>query len=225
MKYGILFSSVAALLVFSAVLRGGWMLLLWWPAVSFGAVAAGYFCWGPRVFGKSPRGLLSLASQLVLLPYLVLLWSAWRLLRLVKRERAFDELTDRVLIGRRLLSHELPANIQHVIDLTCEFNEPRALRTTDYHSFQVLDGFVPSADQLWQWASQIAAMPGRVYIHCAEGHGRTGLLAAALLRYTGQHETSEEALRFIKSKRPLVRLGRRQRRALRALDEREPPGN
>lgn len=216
MKYGILFAIIAVLLVALGVMHGGWHYLLFWPALSFAIVAIGYFHIGPRVYGKSQRGILSPINQLLLLPYLIYLWSVWYAARLFKRESAFDQLTDNIFIGRRLLSRELPANIDYVIDLTCEFTEPKALRSISYHSFQILDGFVPSPDQLRDWAEQTAGLSGNIYIHCAEGHGRTGLFAAVLLLHIGHSQTPEEALQFIKSKRPLVGLGRRQLAALKA---------
>ena len=219
MKYGMLFATVAVLLAASALLHRGWQVLLLWPAVSFGVVALGYLHFGPIVYGKSSRGILSPFSQLILLPYLLYLWSVWYALRLVKREPAFNQLTDSVLIGRRLLSHELPDNINHVIDLTCEFSEPNALRSTSYHLFPILDGFVPSPNQLREWVHEVAALSGNVFIHCAEGHGRTGLFAAALLLATGHSNTPADAIQFIRSKRPMVRLGHRQLAVLNAIHE------
>jgi protein-tyrosine phosphatase len=210
MKYGTLFSILAVLLTIAAIIHGGWLLLLLWPALNFGTVALGYFHFGPRVYGKSQHGLLSPINQLLLLPYLVYLWSVWYAVRIVKREPAFNQLTDNIFIGRRLLSHELPDNIDHVIDLTCEFNEPKALRLLSYHSFQILDAFVPPLNQLREWADLTAGLSGNIYIHCAEGHGRTGLFAAVLLLSIGHSQTPDDALQFIKSKRPLVRLGQRQ---------------
>ena len=53
-------------------------------------------------------------------------------------------------------------------------------------------------------------LEGTIYIHCAEGHGRTGLFAAALLVKLGQFDSTDDALEFVKSKRPLVRLGKIQ---------------
>lgn len=219
MKYGILFAIVSLLLVYVALTQGGWQVVLLWPAASFGIVAAGYLHLGPRVFGKSQSGRLSFIAQLVLFPYLFYLWSVWHLLRIIKREAAFDQLVDQLYIGRRLLSRELPCDIVHVVDLTCEFNEPRELRSLSYHSFQILDGAAPSPDQLQKWVDQVAGLTGNVYVHCAEGHGRTGLFAAALLLRSGRCDTPEEAISFVKSKRPLVRLGRQQMEVLRALHE------
>jgi len=140
MKYAILFSLVGVLLTAAAITNGGWSYLLLWPALSFGIVALGYSHFGPRVFRKSERGILSPINSLLLLPYLLYQWSVWHAVRLFKREPAFDRLTENIFLGRRLLSQEFPAGMDHVIDLTCEFTEPEALRSTGYHSFQILEG-------------------------------------------------------------------------------------
>ena len=217
MKYGVLFAIVAVLLAGSAILHGGWRLLLLWPAISFGVVAIGYLYFGPIIYGKTSQGVLSIFMQLVLLPFLLYLWSVWYALRLVKREPALNQLTDKVYIGRRLLSHEFPDKIDHVVDLTCEFSEPKALRSCSYYSYPILDGFAPSADKLRQWVGEVAMLPGTVFIHCAEGHGRTGLFAAALLLTTGHSKTPDEALQLIRSKRPRVRLGGHQQSVLNGM--------
>ena len=69
---------------------------------------------------------------------------------------------------------------------------------------------MPATDQLQVGVAQTATLNGTIYIHCAEGHGRTGLFAAALLVKLGYFNTVDDALEFVKSKRHLVRLGRRQ---------------
>jgi protein-tyrosine phosphatase len=202
------------LLVAAAVLHGGWYLIVAWPAISFGAVADGYFSVGPVVYGKSTEGTLATPNQLLLLPYLLYLWSVWHGIRLIKREAAIDQLTENIFIGRRLRSHELPQHIDHVIDLTCEFAKSTPPSLKSYHSFQILDAAVPSVENLQDWVRQTVELTGHVYIHCAEGHGRTGLFAAAILLYIGHSQHPSDALRFIQSKRPLVRLSKRQSIAL-----------
>lgn len=210
MNFGYLILMIAFLLSSAAVNHQGWYWLLLWPAFSFGLVAAGYLFLGPRVFGKSERGLLAPFNQFLLLPYLIYLSAIWYLLRLVRPEPAINQLTEKLFISRRLLSRELPDHIEHVIDLTCEFSEPLALRSVGYICFPVLDRAVPSVEDLRSWIERTATFDGNILIHCAEGHGRTGLFATALLLYTGHSETPEAALKFIQSRRPLVRLSRGQ---------------
>mgnify|MGYP002622249737 CR=1 FL=1 len=215
LKYGPLFAVASFALATPAIVHRGWQLLMLWPAVSLGVVAAGYLSIGPRVFGKSERGTLTPISQLLLLPYLLTLWTLWHVLRLVRSAPAVSQLTENIWIGRRLLSHELPDEITHVVDLTCEFNEPAELRQRSYFSFPILDGASATPDQLRIWAKTVADLPGNVFIHCAEGHGRTGLFAAAVLLYRGDATSPEEALSSVQSKRARVRLGREQLAVLR----------
>ena len=210
MKYGILFSIVSILLTAVVIIDRGWYFVFLWPALSCATVASGYFYLGPSVYGKSQSGVLAYFSTAVLLPYLLYSWFMWYVIRIFKREPAFNRLNDRIYIGRRLMGHEFPSDIDHVIDLTCEFNEPRQLRSVDYHSYQILDGYVPPTEQLQLWVAQAATLDGTTYIHCAEGHGRTGLFATALLVKLGQFDDTSHALEFVISKRPLVRLGKRQ---------------
>lgn len=214
MKLGILFSVISLLLAVAAFTHQGWFLLLLWPALSTALVAGAYLGLGPGIYGKSLDGRLSLVSVAVLLPYLLYSRCAWYLLRLVRREPAWNELVDGILIGRRLLNREFPDVVDYVVDLTCEFAEPSAARTRSYYSFQILDASVPRLDQLQNWIADVARLSGTVYIHCAEGHGRTGLFAAALLLHRGDCRTAEEALTFARSKRPLVRLTGPQREML-----------
>ncbi len=91
--------------------------------MTFAIIASGYMRFGPRVFGKSRKGVLSIINTLLLLPYLLCTWAVWYAIRLFKREPAFDQLTEHIYIGRRLMSHEFPKHINHVIDLTCEFTD------------------------------------------------------------------------------------------------------
>lgn len=221
MKYGIFFLILTVLLAAVGFIHRGWWFLLFWPALSFGIVAIGYLSFGQRVFGKTKSGLLSPFNQLILLPYLVYLWSVWFLLRIVRREPSVNQLTEKLFIGRRLFSTELPDNIDYVIDLTSEFNEPKALRSSGYFSYPILDGLVPPIKQLHQWIEDTAALDGTILIHCAEGHGRTGMFAAILLVYLGHSRTTDAALQLIQAKRPLVRLNSQQMRMLQEIHSSE----
>ncbi len=214
MKYGFLIGTVSILLCAFAIDSQHWPIL--WPALSFGIVSCGYFFAGPKVFGKTTQGRISLLNFILLLPYLAYVWSAWHLLRIVKSENAYDQISEYLFIGRRLTSQECPDFLEHVVDLTCEFHEPEKLTSCSYHLFQILDRFAPPIDQLCAWIERVSALQGNVYIHCAEGHGRTGLFAAALLIGRGDYQTPEAALQFIKSKRPQVRLGSSQLLTLKA---------
>ncbi len=49
-----------------------------------------------------------------------------------------------------------------------------------------------------------------MYIHCAQGHGRTGLFTALLLLERGIVSNVEDALALLQLKRPKLRINKRQ---------------
>lgn len=78
------------------------------------------------------------------------------------------------------------------------------------------DDYPPSPSQL---ATGVAALKTlveakkKVYVHCKNGHGRAPTLVAAYLtKYKGM--TPEKAVSFLKKKRPVVHLTKRQKDAL-----------
>jgi protein-tyrosine phosphatase len=217
MKYGIAFTLLAALIAYIAIINGGSAYLLLWPALSFFLVAFAYFGAGPTVFGKQQCGTLEPSRQILLAPFLLYLWLVWHMVRLISREAPYNQLTESVFIGRRLLSSERPKQFDHVVDLTCEFNEPSAMRSTGYISFPTLDTHHPSIEELRRRVEIIANLDGTVYIHCAQGHGRTATLAIAYLLQTGHSATVDDAIRYVLDRRPLAHLGRSQRQILQAL--------
>ena len=215
MKYGVLFSLLSFLLACYSVTSGGWFLLMLWPVFSVGIVGLAYLTLGHRVFGKCPDGSLHCASVVILLPYLLYVWGVWHLIRIVSREPAYSTLADGILIGRRLLSSELPAGIRTVVDLTSEFPESSALRSVpNYIAAPMLDGSVLAPQSLVAIASRIVTSETPVYIHCAQGHGRTGLIAALLLIARGDADDPDAAMALIRSSRPLMGLNNVQRSAL-----------
>ena len=78
----------------------------------------------------------------------------------------------------------------------------------------MLDAESLSPTLMAQAVREISAAPRPVYIHCAAGHGRTGLIASLLLVAEGEVSESDEALQRVKNSRPLVSLNRRQRSVL-----------
>ena len=72
---------------------------------------------------------------------------------------------------------------------------------------------------LEQIARTIMDLPGDVYIHCAEGHGRTALVATSLLLARGDVQSAEEANAWVLDRRPLTRLNAAQRKTLNQVAE------
>ncbi|MDA7978202.1 MAG: dual specificity protein phosphatase family protein [Pirellulales bacterium] len=132
----------------------------------------------------------------------------------MSREPAFNQLVDDVYIGRRLLSRERPSDFDHIVDLTCEFVEPDALRSSGYISFPTLDGHYPDTSTLLARVARVAELDGTVYIHCAQGHGRTATLAIAYLIRQGISSTVDDAVAYVLERRPDAHLNRSQYRML-----------
>jgi len=148
-------------------------------------------------------------SRLVHLPYLLYTAAMWNLLRLAGKENPVDRVSEDLLLGRRLRGHELPAGIVNCVDLTSEFEEPQVIREgTNYINLPVLDADVPTREALETTIGKLK--PGATFVHCAQGHGRTGLFALILLFKQGRIQSYAEGMALITKVRAGVGLNRAQ---------------
>jgi protein-tyrosine phosphatase len=112
----------------------------------------------------------------------------------------------------------MPGDAKLVVDLTAEFAEPEHLRTAaDYRCLPVLDGSVPNLERFDALVQELADFQGPIFVHCAAGHGRSGMVAAAVLVRRGEAADVHEAIDRMRKARPRIRLGRRQRRLVERL--------
>lgn len=214
-KYGFLFLLLAIAIAVAGVRGGPWAWFLFYPAFSLGAVSAGYFFAAPGVFGKRYDGRRSKLGWFLVLPYVLYVSAVWHVVRLMSRESKANWLGDDILLSRRLLGHELPKGVASVVDLTCEFTEPKGLwKIESYLCCPMLDGSAASATDIRELAMDILEMPKPVLIHCAQGHGRTGLVASAVLRISGRAQTAADAIAMVRAARPGVELNAKQRSIL-----------
>jgi protein-tyrosine phosphatase len=221
MIFGIAFIVFGLLLAAYGIASGGWAMLLLWPAGSFLVVGTAYLGIGARALGKRADGRLALPALIFHLPYLLPTWAIWHLARLFSREPCCNEVFPGLWLGRRAFARELPAGVDLVIDLTAEFAAPRHLTVgRSYHSLPTLDTRAPEERLLLQAVEKAASWPGVIYIHCAQGHGRSALLAAAVLVRRGLAGDGREAEAMLRRVRPGVRLTRRQRAVLDRLTAR-----
>ena len=211
-KYSVTFILSGAALFYYAVQLSGWYWLLLWPGIILLLVGIAYAGAGPGIFGKRPDGSMSLLNIVLLLPYLLFTWSLWHIVHAVTREDKFNRLTANILIGRRLLAKEYPEDVGLIVDLTCEFPEPKnALMGRDYLCLPTLDAGVPDKDALEAVLKRVQSEKMKIYIHCAEGHGRTGTIAASLLLTSGKVSNATEAVEHVTTARPGVKLRTNQR--------------
>ena len=120
-----------------------------------------------------------------------------------------DVVSDDLVIGRRLRKYELLTGVVNYVDLTCEFEDPVEIRKTlHYIALPILDAGIPTAKAVDEMLAKLK--PGRTYIHCAQGYGRTGVVALAFLAKRQQIQSYEQGLKLLQNARPKLTLNRRQ---------------
>lgn len=212
-QYAVIFIIFGLVLCSWAVSIGGVGYLLFWPAVSSFILSIGYAGAGCKVLGKSSDGTITWA-WFIHLPFLVYSLVVWHLVRLFSRENSVDKVTEDFYIGRRLLDRETPSGIHNWVDLTAEFVDTPSQRAQHYYlNFPILDGMVPDVDSLY--AAVNALEPGTTFVHCAQGHGRTGLFALAWLAQHGLIDNVEQGMVILNKKRPGIALNSVQLRFMR----------
>ena len=220
MKYALVFAPLGIYLCLLGGALGGAAWLLVWVGLSFLLVGGAYLGLGPGVFGKRPKGDLSFWAIGLLLPYLAMIWLVWHLLRWLTTEPCCNEVAPGIWVGRRPLAWELPPEVDLVVDLMAELPASYAVRNgRTYICLPTLDATAPDEDAFRRLVERLADWPGKVYIHCASGHGRSATLAAALLIARGCSETAAQAEEFLRRGRPGIRLKRGQRKLVQKLAE------
>ena len=218
MLYGLVFLLLAVQLSVLATVIGGWGMLLLWPATSFFLVSLAYFGAGPRVFAKRPDGTRNPVVTALLLPYLVFTYAVWWIACRLSREPIRHEIMPNLFLGRRASLRELPTNVELVIDLTSEFVSGTAIRCLPgYACLPTLDTGVPDLVRFRESVGRVATFQGVAFIHCAQGHGRSGLFVAAVLIVRGLATDAKDAVRMVRTVRPGVRLKPKQMRFLEAF--------
>lgn len=206
---------LGAALIIAGMLGGGWQLLLVWLGANFAVLGFAHARGRHRIMGKRPDGRLAPWGWLAFFPLLVYTLAVWHLVRLTSREPKSNTVTPRLVVGRRLLDSEVEGAFANYVDLTSEFTEPPAIRRSGaYFSFPVLDGGAPTPQALRDAVRSLR--PGRTFIHCAQGHGRTGTFAIALLLESGEARATEDAARMVLAARPGIVLSKAQKDCLEA---------
>jgi len=216
-KYGLVFTLFGILFAYNALVQSGFYYILCWPAIAFISVGIAYFINSPSMFGKRKTGTLNPLAYIVLLPFIALNSLIWHITRIAYKEDPYNKFDDRLYIGRRLINREVPVFFDYIIDLTSEFNEPKSLRSKNYINIPLLDSSIQSPEHFIKAISRIQQHDGITYIHCAQGHGRTGLAAATWLMLIDPSISPEAAISKIKAVRPRLDLNRVQRDYLKGI--------
>ena len=213
MSYRHLLILLGAVLIAFGMAERGWVLIAVWLGFDFVVLGVAHGRGSHKVFGKRADGTLPWWSWLVFLPLLLYTTAVWHLIRIISREPVRNEVTGQLMVGRRLVGSELEGEFDNFVDLTAEFSEPSVIRRSPgYRCFPILDGAAPTPEALR--AAVASLRPGRTYVHCAQGHGRTGLFALAVLLDSGVAGSVEDGMRMLSAVRPAIRLSREQERCI-----------
>jgi hypothetical protein len=205
-------------LIFLGFLNGGFCLIAGWLGLGFMLTSLGYAGIDAGIYGKKDSGQYPVWSIIIYLPFFLYTLMIWHLVQLFISENAYDRVTENIIIGRRLCQLEYPEGVENYVDLTAEFYEPKAvIENVNYIFLPILDGDIPDVQKLNAVFDKLSN--GITYIHCGQGHGRTGLFAALLLARRGKVSTLEEALALLKSKRPKLSLTAKQKAFVRTIME------
>ena len=192
-----------------AVLTWPWGVPLAWGALGLAIQSLGYLGAGPGIYAKS-NGRLSLLTRLLLGP--ILAGQYVSLLYYRRQANAWDEALPGLLMGQLLDDARardlLDAGATAVLDLTTEFSENRLLREqSNYHNLPILDLTAPTPSQLREAVAFIHdnIVTGVVYVHCKAGYSRTAAVVGAYLMASGQSESVNAAMAYMRDARsPLV---------------------
>jgi protein-tyrosine phosphatase len=185
-----------------------------WIGVTFLVVAAAYAANAAGLLCKRRTGGRWPWAWPLAGPYLLLTEISYRISRQTTPEPGIVPVSENLYLGRRLLPTEASAavaehNFQAVLDLAAEFTAPRPFRALPhYYSVPVLDAAAPTADQLRATTAWLLdrVKTGPVYVHCALGHGRSALAAAAYLVAAGLAPDPKAAVARVKAVRPKATL-------------------
>ncbi|MES2706982.1 MAG: tyrosine-protein phosphatase [Verrucomicrobiota bacterium] len=217
MKYAVLNLLLGAGLISQGFLYRSAAIPLFWLGASFLILGMAYLAGRPGLLGKRADGTMAWWSRGLLFPLHLYIHSVWHLCRIFSREPAVCRVTPRLSVGRRLLASEIPSDVELIVDLTAEFPEPAGVREgRDYRLFPMLDATAPDADRLREFIASLPDAP--TFIHCAQGHGRTGLFAMVFLVHRGVCASLPEAETLLTAARPGIRLNGEQRAFIAACE-------
>lgn len=232
MRYALAFSVLGIILAVLAIDQAwraegvGWLLLaveadgalvMLALAIAFGLRSAGV-----DVEGRTCQTGWRMTIAALLLPYRALGRAALGASGWLDREGPINRLAPGIFIGRlpsRTTRVRLGREgIDAILNLCWEFPGPStSARGPVCGHVPILDGAPPTDrqfDEAVRWVADRRAEGRCILIHCAQGHGRTATIAAAVMVRFDLADDADDALARIQAVRPGARPSRTQRSAL-----------
>jgi hypothetical protein len=217
-KHGIALLLLGGVLAFAgASTLLGWGLLhrwLAWPALGVGAslLLLGNLYLVRAAGVEAERVVAGFPGCLLVLPYSIAAAASLGLYRAFSPEPFADEIAPRLWLGSAPLTFGR-ADVDRigagaVLNVCAEFG--------DLAGLGLFDGLAPTSRQLEEavgWAAEQHRAGKSVFVHCAQGHGRSATVMAAVLVELGI-DGAEAALERIRKARPGARPSPAQRDAV-----------
>ena len=193
--------------------------IFFWFACVFSIVIVAFILNRPYIFGKDTiTGKINWLRYIVFLPFYFTSHVTWWIVVKRSKEEDYTEIFGKFHIGRYLSTWKGRTlyNTDLLIDMTCEFQEPfSSIGSPTYRCILSMDGNHPVDQNQFELVLEEATQwDGEVYVHCAQGHERSGAFLIALLIRSGSYNTIDEALEKLVSLRPGCRLQENQRKFL-----------
>jgi hypothetical protein len=213
MSFAVVFAGLAAAVGLSAVTANSVILrvILMWIAANALTISVAYFTNSPGVYGKKEDGSIRWPVAFWMAPWLLFVRMVWHLQNIVSRTPLYSEIVPDLFVGRLCQYQSLPGDVSVVVDLTAEFPTPRSLRSKVLTiCLPTLDGCAPDWKKCQQAFELIDNQSGRIYVCCANGHGRSVTFAAAWLGLQGKCLSAADSVKLIQVARPSAAPNRDQ---------------
>jgi protein-tyrosine phosphatase len=219
--FGIQALAFSSLAVYHGLYDRKFPFFIWCGSV-FGYVSFCYW-YDPtlalRLIRKDVKTGYILAPSLIFFsPWLIEVWSFWLVKQwiLTKKGEPFCDLVyTRPVTGQRFFVsrfplHPLPTGISYMCDLTLEFSAfyLRAFKHKKLHYMcsPSLDICMPPATKIINMIKILYdSTQGDVFVHCANGHGRSALIVAAVMVMDSKNKlTFSDCKKEMRKSRPLI---------------------
>eukprot|EP01029_Cantina_marsupialis_P029704 TRINITY_DN782031_c0_g1_i1.p1 TRINITY_DN782031_c0_g1~~TRINITY_DN782031_c0_g1_i1.p1 ORF type:complete len:348 (+),score=77.80 TRINITY_DN782031_c0_g1_i1:31-1044(+) len=170
------------------------------------------------------NGKIFLPSLIFLLPYFIIIWSFWWLRHTISNEDPYNMIIENLIVGRfpKKYPSEFPEEkVGIIVDLTGEMYARSCVKEgRQYFCLPSFDMQMPEPEEFFRVAKIVTDyQDDLVYIHCANGHGRSSSFCAVVMVMRGFCDTIDEAFEMIKKHRPAVGIRQPQKDMLDIVEE------
>jgi len=186
--------------------------VLGWLAISCVWVAGAFFLHRPgMLMGKRQDGKVFLPCCAINFPFLAIYWVTWLIRHVLFRHEPVHAIAGTNVSVSCWPGFHVPLDrYDLVIDMTSEMPKWYRLGNAKYVCLPNLDGVPLDRYELPVEIDRDM----RILVHCAQGRGRSALMAGLILLKLGYAATADDVVQLLKQSRPSVTLSRHQQRQM-----------